>query len=109
MRFKGRLTAGIAVAALTASVGLLSAGTANAVVWDQGCTKGPQDAKIYGDNVYCYYEIGVGYSNVYNVGKLSAGDYHAVFQTSAGPQDIPAGQTWPEPNIHTGNFTLTYN
>jgi hypothetical protein len=108
MRLKGRVTASIAVTALTASVGLLSAGAANAVVWDQSCSQG-QDAKIVGDNTYCYYDIGVGYSNVYNVGKLSSGDYHAVFQSSAGPQDIPPGQTWPEPNIHTGNFTLTVN
>lgn len=108
MRLKGRVAAGIAVATLTASVGLISAGTANAVIWDQSCSQG-EDAKIYGAQTYCYYEIGVGYSNVYGVGELSAGDYRAVFQTSIGPQDLRPGEIRPETNIHTDNFTLTYN
>ena len=108
MRLKARLTAGIAVATLTASVGLISAGTANAVIWDQSCSRG-EDAKIYGDQTYCYYQIGVGYSNVHDVGLLYSGDYHAVFQTSLGPQDIQPRQNRPTQNVTTGTFTLTVN
>lgn len=106
MKLKARVAAGIAVTTLTASVSLVSAGSANAVYWDQNCSHGAGDARIVAAQTYCYYDLGDGYSNVYGVGSLSAGDFHAKFQTSAGLQDIPYGQTWPEPNIHTGNFSL---
>ena len=106
MRLKARVSAGIVVTALTASVTTLSAGSANAVYWDQTCSHGAGNAMIVGDQTYCYYGLGDGYSNVYDVGSLHSGDFHAVFQSDHGPQDIPEGQIWPEPNIHTGNFTL---
>ena len=108
MKLKARVTAGIAVATLTASVSLLSAGAASAtVVWEPNCDHGAGNAEIVGTNEhYCYYGLGNGYSNVYNVGSLHSGDFHAVYQSNYGPQDMPEGQIWPEPNIHTGTFTL---
>jgi len=116
MRIKGRAKAGILVAALTVSAGMLSTGAANAaVVWDQNCGSAipmEDEAWIQASSpnaIYCYYNTGEGSSNVANVYSLYAGQYTAVFQTSiVGPIAVMPFSTYnPSSPIHTYNFELS--